>query len=281
MNSLFLLSLFGVLQGCTEVFPFSSSGHTALARLLFGHSELTRELLGALQLGPLAAIVSYFRKDLLLLWSSSRSSLPHMRWWMRGGPNPFSLSGEQNLFYLMSLSIVPVIVEAWLMDHISSRIFEQGRWVALFLLISAILLRIITLRSRGERTLKELGLRDFLVIVLAQGLAMLPGVSGLGILICAGLWLGMNLQEAVKLAFLQLIAVLAGSLLLLSADILALLKSDPTLLTALIPAIVLAAVISFVGLRFLMSLDLDRPRLAFFSSYCLMIGLTSFIYLQF
>lgn len=281
MNSLFLLSMFGVLQGCTEVFPLSSSGHIALARQVFQFEVLTPELLCALQLGPLMAIVFHFHKDLLLLWSSSRSWPPHLGPWIRGGPNPFALSGEQNLLYFMALSFVPAMIEAWLMNDVSSQIFEQGQWVAFFLLINAVLLRFIILHPRRERTLKELGLRDFLVIVLVQVLAMVPGVSRLGILICAGCWLGLNLQEAFKLAFLQLIPVLVGIFVLQCGDLLALLINDPQLLTALIPAVGLSAVIGLAGLRILMTLDLDRSKLAFFSSYSFMIGLASFIYLQF
>lgn len=200
---------------------------------------------------------------------------------MRGGPNPFALSGEQNLLYLMTFSVVPVMIGAWSLKDVSSQLFERGQWVALFLLINAVLLRLMTLQPRGERTLKELGLRDFLIISLVLGLTMVPGISRLGILICAGLWLGMNVQEAFKLAFLQLIPVLVGSLLLHGAAILALLKGNPQLLAALIPAMALAAAISFIGLRFFTSPTMDRQKLAFFSSYCLMIGLTSFIYLQF
>jgi len=281
MDMLLYLSLYGILQGCTEVLPVSSAGHVAIMRQIFHFHEFNWELLPALQIAPLLAVALYFHQDLGLLIAGFRSSLPAARSWMHGGPNPFVLTGEQNIPYFMALNFGSVILETWLLEDISDQVFERADWVSFFLLINAILLRIATLGPRGERTIKELELRDFLFIILIQGLAMIPGVSRLGILICAGLLLRMNLQQAFKLAFLLLIPVIAANFLLHSDELLFLLKRDPQLINALILAMCATAMFSFIGLHFLTSRVMDRQKLAFFSSYCLIIGLTAFIYLQF
>jgi undecaprenyl-diphosphatase len=280
MNLVFVLNFFGILQGCTDVFPISSSGHLALARQFLNYHDLNLGLAASLHIGTLIAIVIYFYHDLTYLWSGFRSSLVGLRHWTGEGATPFGLDGEQNIIYYLILSLIPVSLEGLLLKNVASQVFEDAIWVSVFFIINALVLTITAWNAHGERTLKELSLGDFLWIGLVQGIAVLPGISRLGIVICAGLWRRLNWQEALRLAFILSIPVVAGSMVLEGKDILGLLINHPTMVVALVLAISFAAVFSFIGLKFFTSRYLERRKLAFFGNYCFMIGLTSLIYLE-
>jgi len=281
MGLAFPLILFGILQGFTEVFPVSSSGHLSLASQILKYHNLDLKLAVALHIGSLIAITLYFHKDITTLWLNFHRSLPALLRWMQGNVSPFALAGEQRLSYYMVLSLMPVMFEGWFLERIAAQVFEHPYWASLFLMINAGLLLITARITHGERTLKELSLRDFLLIGSLQGLAVLPGISRLGIVICTGLWLSLNWQEAIRLAYLISIPVIAGSMLLEGNGILRLLQSNPNLATSLFMAMGFAAIFSFLGMKFLTSRYLERRKLAFFGSYCFMVGMASLIYLYF
>jgi undecaprenyl-diphosphatase len=281
MDFEFPIIYFGILQGFTEVFPVSSSGHLAVARQLLNYQDLDLALAVVLHGGSLLAIAFCFRRDLASLWSDFWKSLPDIRNWARGNDNPFTLVGEQTVIYYMLVSLLPVMVIGWYLERIAAAVFEEPHWAATFLLINAALLTITAYGAHGERTLKELRMWEFILIGLLQGIAVLPGISRLGIVICTGLWLRLNWQEALKLAFILSIPVIAGSMLLKGNEIVLMLQTDPSFLDSLFIATCLAAVFSLIGLKFLTSRYLERRRLAFFGSYCLMVGLASLVYLYF
>ena len=63
----FQIILLGIIQGLTEFFPVSSSGHLILVPRLFGFEDQGLAVDAILHLGTLLAIILYFRKDLLRL----------------------------------------------------------------------------------------------------------------------------------------------------------------------------------------------------------------------
>ena len=63
----FQIILLGIIQGLTEFFPVSSSGHLILVPRLFGFEDQGLAVDAILHLGTLLAIIIYFRKDLLRL----------------------------------------------------------------------------------------------------------------------------------------------------------------------------------------------------------------------
>ncbi len=82
----------GIVQGLTEFFPVSSSGHLALVPWLFGwddfgdNESLAKAFDVALHLGTLVGAVAYFWQDLLRL-------LAHRTWPCSSGNGP-SMAGS-------------------------------------------------------------------------------------------------------------------------------------------------------------------------------------------
>ena len=61
------------------------------------------------------------------------------------------------------------------------------------------------------RTLRDLRLRDAIVVGGAQALALFPGISRSGITIAAGLFLGLERPAAARFGFLIGVPVIAGA----------------------------------------------------------------------
>ena len=69
----------GLIQGITEVFPMSSSGHLAMTRMMLqdvlGLTGIPFEVAVFLHFGTFAAILLFYQKDVVSLWRSSIASL--------------------------------------------------------------------------------------------------------------------------------------------------------------------------------------------------------------
>ena len=115
-----------------------------------------------------------------------------------------------------------------------------------------------------------LRLREALIIGLAQGLALIPGVSRSGITITAGLLLGLDRQSAARFSFLLSIPAIAGAGLLKSYDLLqagvAIPYSQMLLGTAVSALVAYSCIAVFLRL-------LDRVGMAPFVWYRVVLGL--------
>ncbi|MFW6339604.1 MAG: undecaprenyl-diphosphate phosphatase, partial [Wenzhouxiangella sp.] len=65
----------------------------------------------------------------------------------------------------------------------------------------------------------SLGVRDALIIGLAQALALIPGTSRSGITITAGLFVGMSREGAARFSFLLSVPIIAAAGLLSVIDV--------------------------------------------------------------
>ncbi|MGA1261892.1 MAG: undecaprenyl-diphosphate phosphatase, partial [Ilumatobacteraceae bacterium] len=110
--------ILGVVQGLTEFFPISSSGHLELVPWLFGWGDLGGEAVGtafdaSLHLGTLAAVVFATRRQ---LWSLMREGVKY----------PFAARSERathvtgRLAWLYVLTAVPAAVVGALFDDVIS-----------------------------------------------------------------------------------------------------------------------------------------------------------------
>ena len=62
--SLFESIILGILQGVTEFFPISSSGHLLIARKIFNINQMDLFLEVFLHTGTLVSILFYWRKEI-------------------------------------------------------------------------------------------------------------------------------------------------------------------------------------------------------------------------
>lgn len=196
-------SLLGVIQGLTEFLPVSSSGHLALAELLFGLDEGGLTLNVMLHAGTLLATLIVLRRRL------SPAVVDGVRSLVR--PSRFSeTQGGRDALVVILASLPTAIIGLLLRDAVE-RWTRSPLVVGLgFVLTTALLLSTRWVRP-GERDVPTV--IGALAIGLSQGLAVLPGVSRSGSTIALALWLGVRPDRAFELSMLISLPAVFGAVL--------------------------------------------------------------------
>jgi len=186
--------LLGLLQGLTEFLPVSSTAHMAIApQLLFGMQDPGSAFSAIVQLGPIAAIIWYFRDDL------SR----YLRGILRtGSPGNAKNDLDARLGWFTLLGTVPGCVAGFLLESKIDNEFRRLTVIAVSLIVLAIILGIAEKVGKRNKSLEEMTLGESQVIGWAQILSLVPGTSRSGVTITAGLFQGLERESAARFSFL-------------------------------------------------------------------------------
>jgi len=194
----------GLVQGLSEFLPISSSGHLRLVPWAFGWDDLTeshrRAFDVALHFGTLLAVVAYFRIELRRYLVDGIGAIVR---------RPATTDGR--LGWLFVVSSVPAAVVGFLLESRFDDWFGDPVPIAVSLIGFGLLLLWADTRGRRDRDLDSVGLRDALLIGIAQVLALNPGTSRSGITITAGRVLGLRRESAARFAFVMGIPVITGA----------------------------------------------------------------------
>ena len=200
MQSSLPVVLLGLLQGLTEFLPVSSSGHLVVAQhSIPGFSQPGVLLDAALHLGTLVAVCVYFRRDLYLLAISCVSS-----------QHPQAASARRLLGLLATGSVPTLLIGLSFRRHFEA-LFSDPQAAGLALLVTGGLLFATDRVRPSDRSLAEMRVRDSVLIGLAQGLALIPGLSRSGSTIATGVFLGLERELLVRYSFLLSIPAVGGA----------------------------------------------------------------------
>ncbi len=196
--------LLGVVQGATEFLPISSSGHLALAEILF-HLDaggLTFNVL--LHAGTLCATLVVLRHE---VWRAVRAGFPAF---VR--PRLFRESPGGRDALVVILASVPTAIIGLLLRDPVERWTENPLIIGLGFLGTTGALMVAHASTPGDR--EQPTWRGALAIGLAQGLAVLPGLSRSGSTIAVALWLGVSRNRAFVLSMLMSLPAIVGAVVL-------------------------------------------------------------------
>ena len=206
--------ILGIIQGITEFLPISSTGHLTLAGKLMNlvsqdHPEQWTAFIAVIQLGTLAAVLIYFRKDIINIISSFfKDNL--------SSKTRFSeQSRNSKLGWLIIIGTIPVVIIGLSFKHVIEGTLTKNLYVIAGSLIGlAIILALAEMVAKFKKEMKDLNIIDALIIGIAQCFALIPGSSRSGTTITGGLFVGLNREAAARFSFLLSIpAVLASGLL--------------------------------------------------------------------
>jgi undecaprenyl-diphosphatase len=200
--------ILGAVQGLGEFLPISSSAHLILVPRYFGWEDGGLAFDVALHLGTLLAVTVYFWKD---LWQLVLSVL---------NPVDPGRAADRRLVGLLILATVPGAIIGLALEHRVETVFRSPHLVAWTLIGMGIGLFVVDYLFNGQKTMKEMTWPLALVLGIAQGVAVVPGISRSGITITMALMLGFHRRDAAKFSFLLSIPIIAGAGVLKFKDIL-------------------------------------------------------------
>lgn len=191
--NLFQTLILSVVEGITEFLPISSTGHLILASnlLKIQQTEFVKSFEIIIQLGAILAVVIIYFKKLITnfdLWKKIIIAFI-----------PSAIFGA--LFYkyikLYLIGNTSVVIWSLLIGGVVMLLFEK-----------------IHLRGVPDRTHREIGFKNYLLIGLFQVLSMIPGVSRAFATIFGGMVVGMNRKDATEFSFFLAIPTMLGATVL-------------------------------------------------------------------
>lgn len=256
--------ILGLVQGLTEFIPVSSSAHLLLIEKLFGWNtaELTFDV--AVHWGTLIALLGFFWRD----WVDILTSFyRHIR-----GRSPYPAdsngAGSGRLLVPIMVATIPAAVlglkyndkiealrgEPWILPAVAGTL-------AVFALIMLLAEKVGT----KQREMGAMNYADYIIIGIAQSLALFPGVSRSGSTISAGLFLGLDRAAAARFSFLLSTPIILAAGVKQLKDVMeAGLPSGDALV--MFVGFVTAAISGYFAIRFLMNY-LQRGSLKLFAAY--------------
>lgn len=190
----------GALQGLTEFLPVSSSGHVAIGAHFFEIRENSLALVILLHLGTLLATILLFRRDVASLAVEAVTSLRD--------PNRLRSTFLGRMLIAIALATAVTAVIGWLLRNIAETFTEDLQLVGYGFLLSAAALLASGI-ARG--TEEEVSWPQALAIGLAQGVAVLPGVSRSGVTIAVAMLIGVRADAAFRFSFLVSLPAIVGA----------------------------------------------------------------------
>jgi len=257
-----------VIQGLTEFLPVSSSGHLSVVQHITGvNGESALILSIVLHLGTLAAVFAAFRER---IWGMIKEFFLTIRDIFAGKFSWRGMNGTRRMMFMVIIATVILVPFYLIKDFFTGR---QGDGDIVFegvaFLFTAVLLFLSDKCGDGEKTDRDMTVRDALTVGMFQVAALFPGVSRSGSTTAGGLFCGLDKETAVSFAFiLGIPAILGGSVLELGDA----LKSEMELdWAALGLGFVISAVVGFLSIK-LVSWLLKKDRFKIFGVYTAVIG---------
>ena len=249
----------GLLQGATEFLPISSSGHLLLAREWLGIAEPPLLFDVLLHVATLFVVCYQFRRRLAALARAGALLVTGRAAADRGDLHLLAAIAAASA----ATAVVGFAVSRFLLP--SARTLTA---VSIAFIATAAILLATRLR-RQLPAAREPGLWLAIAVGVAQGIAVLPGISRAGATVAVCLLGGTDRRRAGEFAFLVSVPAVLGALVLSFDDAGGLIRTAgmPALAAGFVAALAMGA----LCLRALLAV-LHRGRLAWFAVYLLPLG---------
>lgn len=187
--------ILGIIEGITEFLPVSSTGHIVVAANVLNFKDSKEIFAVVVQLGAIAAVVWYFRRDLAGRISGLlRGEKQALRFWQ-----------------LLVIATIPVGIAGLLLESYFDKI-AVPLVIAVTLILGGIVLWWLDRRPgkpiTHEADIGRVRLKQAWLVGLGQCLALVPGVSRAGATIATGLFAGMDRVTATAFSFYLSIPVM-------------------------------------------------------------------------
>jgi len=196
--------LLGLVQGISEWLPISSKTQVIIVSNYLYHFTFQEAYAFGLFLeaGTFVAALVYFRSEVLKVLKALVGAGDEEGWML--------------LRYLIVVTLITAALGVLIYKVVSMTVTGSVLGVpmmvlGLILIGDGALIHFARGRQTPKRGLRDLTIRDLVLVGIAQGVAAFPGVSRSGATVSAMLLLGVNPRESFRLSFLALIPASVGA----------------------------------------------------------------------
>jgi undecaprenyl-diphosphatase len=233
----------GIVQGLTEFLPISSTGHLRIVPAFMGWEDPGAAFTAVTQLGTMAAVLLYFREDLVRIARA---------WWRSLFDRPLRRELDARLGWYIVLGTIPIGIFGVLFKDQIETGARDLYLIGVALIVLGLVLLVAEKVGTRERGIEEIRTKDGFAIGFAQALALIPGVSRSGATITAGLFMGLDRPAAARFSFLLSVPAVVLSGLLELGTILSDDDGESTSLLALVVATLMAFVSGYAAIAWLL-----------------------------
>lgn len=250
---IFYIVVLAFVQGLTEFLPVSSSGHLLLLSKLFGINNDFLLLSVILHVATLLSVI-------IVLKSEVKELIKH----------PFG-----DLSKKLILATIPTVVIVILFKSFFDNAFD-GKYLPFCFMLTSVLIVLSEFICKKKTNLtKTITSKDSIIMGIAQGIAVLPGISRSGATICTGLICGKNREEVAHFSFLMSIPIILASLVL---EVYEYVKVGQVLMISwyeLLIGFIVAFITGLFAVKFMLKL-IEKHSLMIFAVYLVIIAIISF-----
>ena len=211
--------ILGIVEGITEFFPISSTGHLILTAELLGlpETDFLKTFQIVIQLGAILAIVTLYWKKLLF---------------------------DQDVIKKIIIALLPALGIGFVLYKLIRQLFESSLIVVVSLFVGGVILVLFEWWRRNRidegSSIETMSYKTAFLVGLFQTLSVVPGVSRAGATLLGGMILGMKRQAIVEFSFLLAVPTM------ISATALDIWKSGSLFSSADVPFLAVGFVTAFV-----------------------------------
>jgi undecaprenyl-diphosphatase len=248
--------ILGFIQGVTEWLPISSTGHLRITEQLLGLTMLPLLFDVTLHIGTLIIILFFFRKDIKIVLVAL-------------------VKGD---FKSENGKLIPLIIVGTAPTAIIGIVFTFTNTIetyfSSFLPIAGAFITcgvVLYFSKTGAEQNGNITYIQALAIGVAQGVALIPGLSRSGLTIAMALMLGVRREKAFKFSFLLSVPAVIGALGLTLYEQHEMLTLVGVGVTEIFVGIAVSLVVSYFALKLLWKALAGR-KFYLFAFYCWVIG---------
>jgi len=253
--------ILGIIQGVTEWLPISSTGHLELSNIFLG-LEMPISFDGVLHIGTLIVILVFFRKEVCKILSA----LAHSDFKTEHG----------RMIPLIVVGSIPTaligLVFGWEIESIFQTVLSIG---IAFIFFGALLYS----SKFGKGKSDSVSYYAAIVMGIAQGVAIIPGVSRSGATIAVALLLGIKREKAFRFSFLLSIPSILGATCYTVYAEFDKLTSSALGWPELLAGAIVAMLVGYFAIKLLWKI-LTKEKFHLFAFYCWLLG-TALVFLTF
>ena len=258
--------IIGLVQGLTEFLPVSSSAHLIFAQQALGVTDVGLAFDVLLHLGTLIAVIVYFFNDIINMIKGFLISLIDLK---DGKFIPeIKKDPYKKLAWLTILATIPVGIVGVLFNDLIEELFTGLTVPAFLLLVTGCLLYVSQRMNSGRIDVRNVGVKEALLMGCGQALAVLPGLSRSGTTIAAGLFAGLDKEFAAKFSFILSIPAILGAAVFELKD----LTGGNVDLLACFAGFIVAIISGYLAISFLLKIIREKS-LDIFAYYCWIVGI--------